>query len=131
MMTRCYNKKQLSHKYYGAKGIKVCDRWHDINNFLEDMGEKPTPEHTLDRIDGTKGYSPENCRWVNKYIQMGNTRKSTKYPGVSFYKLRNKFRARIKIDGKEKHLGLFSRIEDAILAREIAYKDICTRKQLL
>jgi len=58
MKMRC-----TSDPRYIAKGITVCDRWlHSFENFYADMGDPP-PRHTLDRKDGTKGYSPDNCRW--------------------------------------------------------------------
>ena len=52
-----------SYKYYGAKGIKVCERWMEFKNFLDDMGEKPEGKQ-LDRINGNGNYEPGNCRWV-------------------------------------------------------------------
>lgn len=65
MMSRCYNPKQINYKYYGGKGITVCDRWREsFQNFVEDMyNENYSPEKTLDRIDSKKGYGPDNCRW--------------------------------------------------------------------
>lgn len=72
MMNRCYNKNVDNYKHYGGKGIKVCESWHEIENFIEDMGERPTIEYSLDRIDSSKDYSIENCRWANWNIQNQN-----------------------------------------------------------
>jgi hypothetical protein len=87
-MLRCYNKKLKEYKYYGARGISVCKRWHNINSFVEDMGLKPK-NLSLDRINNNGNYKPSNCRWATALQQMGNTRKSKKikYNGV-IYSLR-------------------------------------------
>lgn len=69
---RCNNPKSDRFKDYGAKGISVCDRWRVFVNFLEDMGQPPTPSHTIDRIDGTKGYFKENCKWSTPREQSAN-----------------------------------------------------------
>lgn len=61
-----------SHRAYLNKNTEVCDRWRSFNNFLEDMGKKPSPQHSLDRIDNSKGYSKENCRWASPTEQIDN-----------------------------------------------------------
>lgn len=78
MKGRCNNPNHTSYKNYGAKGIKVCERWNQYENFLKDMGRKPGPEYTLDRIDGTKGYSKDNCRWETRSTQNSNRRPYTR-----------------------------------------------------
>ena len=71
MRERCENPKQSNWRWYGGKGITVCDRWMMFSNFYADMGECP-PGLTLDRIDTRKGYSPENCRWSDMKQQCRN-----------------------------------------------------------
>lgn len=71
MISRCTNPKQKAYTTYGAAGISVCPRWKKFENFLEDMG-LPEPGMTLDRIDNSKGYYKENCRWTTKIAQARN-----------------------------------------------------------
>lgn len=78
MHSRTRNTKLREYKYYGGKGIKVCERWKTFKSFYLDMGDKPTSKHTLERIDINKDYSPENCKWATWEEQQKNTSRSRK-----------------------------------------------------
>jgi hypothetical protein len=73
MMSRCYNPNDKSYVYWGARGIVVCDRWHDPRNFLEDMGEKPF-KASIERIDVNGNYEKSNCVWLPHRFQSKNRR---------------------------------------------------------
>lgn len=77
MIDRCTNPKSPSWKNYGGRGITVCRSWlQHFNNFLQDMGDKPQGDYSLDRINVNGPYSPENCRWADSSTQGQNTRKA-------------------------------------------------------
>lgn len=76
MRNRCYRKNLRAYKWYGRRGITVCDRWlHSFENFLNDMGERPIGK-SLDRISSDGNYAPENCRWATPKEQANNTRRN-------------------------------------------------------
>ena len=83
---RCCSSRPLYKKYYLEKGISVCREWlNNYEQFLSDMGRKPTPKHSIDRIDNSKGYSKDNCRWATMSEQ-NNNRTSSRvltYRGIS------------------------------------------------
>lgn len=74
MIQRCTNPKARAYNHYGGRGITVCDSWMVFENFYKDMGVRPSEQHTLDRIDNSKGYEPGNCRWATRLQQSRNTR---------------------------------------------------------
>lgn len=79
MKNRCLNQNIPEYKWYGARGIRVCDRWlNSFENFLADMGTRPSPKHSIDRIDNNGNYCPENCRWATQKQQSRNTRNNRK-----------------------------------------------------
>jgi hypothetical protein len=80
MITRCYNRNAQEYHNYGGRGIQVCERWQTgrggagFQNFLADMGTRPSPTYSLDRRDNSAGYTPENCFWATKVEQSRNRR---------------------------------------------------------
>lgn len=121
MIKRCSNMNCNNYKYYGERGIKVCDEWLDINNFINDMDDLYVKGLTLDRIDVDGNYCKENCRWIDRNIQARNIRISrinntSGYKGVSWHKNLNKWISKIVISNKQIHIGIFDNKESAALA---------------
>lgn len=75
MKARCTNPNNTHFQYYGAMGISVCERWMKFENFLSDMGEKP-PGKSIDRVDPSGDYTPQNCRWADGKSQANNKNNS-------------------------------------------------------
>lgn len=126
MRYRCSNTKSNSYYKYGAKGIKVCDRWlgkEGFKNFLTDMGSRPLYT-SLDRLDSNGNYEPSNCRWATITQQNLNrrVRGSTElgYRGMSWNKKLNKWEARLMSKGIKYSLGHYEDPEQAALAFDAA-----------
>jgi hypothetical protein len=75
MKARCGNPKDKAYYNYGGRGIRVCDAWlHDFSAFIGHIGSRPDPQHTLDRVDNSKGYEPGNVVWATRKEQQRNRR---------------------------------------------------------
>lgn len=96
---RCRPSNDEKTPGYGGRGIRVCNRWNDpkkgYRNFLADMGRRPSPSHSLDRINVNKGCSPDNCRWATAEVQMNNRRKIARLDRFSLKELQREYDRRM------------------------------------
>jgi len=82
MRQRCLNKNEHAYKNYGGRGIVICQRWNEFQNFLNDMGEMPNG-YSIERIDCNGNYEPSNCKWIPKAFQSRNTRRTVSSVEIS------------------------------------------------
>jgi hypothetical protein len=79
MMKRCYSRNDKRFQDYGGRGIRVAPQWHTIEGFVADMDSRPSPQHSLDRIDNDGHYEPGNVRWATALTQGPNRRPRLKH----------------------------------------------------
>ena len=123
MKDRCYNNKSGEYHRYGARGITVCEEWKNSSlefiTWSKAFGD--TSKLSLDRKENDEGYSPSNCRWVDKATQAQNTRilqsnNTSGYKGVSFEKRRNTWAAKISVKNKHIRIGTYQSALEAAKA---------------
>lgn len=118
MLKRCHNTKSKDYHLYGGRGIKVCSKWKDFVVFRDwALTNGYRDNLSIDRRDNDKGYSPDNCRWVNDKIQAINQRvKSTSSCGLKGLKQLDSgnWQVRIQTNGKRKSLGTYKTSEEAV-----------------
>lgn len=121
---RCENIKDSAYHNYGGRGILICERWKNFDNFYADMGEKPSPKHSIERNDVNGNYEPNNCRWATANEQARNKRISiintSGVIGVNWSEKDSRWITRITIENQRIYLGSFKELEEAKKAREQA-----------
>ena len=113
MVRRCTNPSIKDVKHYAGRGIGIDPNWQtDFNQFIKDMGERPTPKHSIDRIDNNDGYYPHNCRWATTREQALNKRTSRSVPNIANPR-KGRFVGRINILNKTLNTPTFDTVEEA------------------
>lgn len=85
MKSRCLNPRNTNYPMYGGRGVRICDRWlESFDNFFADMGERPSLDHSIDRIDVDGHYEPNNCRWADRSTQRRNQRSGRRGYKIEF-----------------------------------------------
>lgn len=129
MKARCYNKKERAYKWYGGRGIEVCDEWReDFKIFYDYVTDLPNYDEnnlgnsglTIDRIKNNEGYKPRNIRWADKHTQITNRRKRARKPKSGFtgvYPVKCGYTAFITVNYVRHYLGCFKKAQDGNKAR--------------
>lgn len=123
MKNRCHNEQSNGYKYWGGRGISVCDEWRTSFESFRDWAllNGYSDELTIDRIDNDGNYEPDNCRWATMLTQIRNKRyKENKLNVKGVYRRGNKYRAYIGVDYKTISLGSFDTLLEASEARKQA-----------
>lgn len=134
---RCYNPNATRYECYGGRGVKMCERWlESFENFYEDMGDRPSKSHSIDRIDSNGHYSPDNCKWETVDKQNRNqtlsTRNKTGVVGVHYCESHHTYVGTWRsLEGKVKRkefsinkYGEKGAFNKALKARKEAVKDL-------
>ena len=117
MKRRCNDPTRHNYKYYGGRGIKVCQRWQgSFDAFYDDMGARPEG-HSIDRVDNSGNYDPNNCRWATMAEQTANRRPRPNKHGVTGVSLSN---GRYMAQFHHKYLGSFATLDEAASAYQRA-----------
>lgn len=128
MKERCLNPNNKDYDNYGGRGISVDKKWLEHHkgflNFLSDMGERPSKEHTLDRKDNSIGYNKENCRWATWHEQNSNRKDNNKTVGVRYDPQVNRYKARIILNGVCKSKSFKTEHEAISFRKELEKKYI-------
>lgn len=117
---RCLNPNNNNYKYYGGRGIKICEEWLDFNNFRQwALNNGYSEELSIDRIDNNGDYEPLNCRWVTQSIQCMNMRRknTSGFIGICKHSSDGKWYGRVKVNGKCYYTGRSESIIEAVRMR--------------
>ena len=125
MRQRCLNPQHPQFRDWGGRGITICERWDQYVAFLSDMGRRPSPKHSLDRIDVNGNYEPSNCRWTTKDVQQHNRRakSNTGHLGVSWQARDQSYSWACTRRGQQRK-GTCKSLEEAIAARNAAKQEL-------
>lgn len=112
MRRRVFNKKCKDFKHYGGRGITICNRWLNVENFIEDMYPSYKKGLEIDRTDNDKNYGPDNCRWAERTTQNRNNRQirannTSGYRGIYFIKRNKRWKAQISVNSLLIYLGCY------------------------
>jgi len=120
---RCDEPYSDSYMNYGGRGISYDERWIYFTNFLKDMGNRPSSNHQIDRIDSNDHYYKDNCRWVTPQVNAANRIRYSDCLGAYKRSKGNKYSAAIGVNNHVYHIGTFETKEEAQLAYKIMFKE--------